>query len=64
MKSIAKYFFLFGLALLMLSCGKGTSSYEKEAKFKSSADTITTNGFISSSSAVENGKDTSRKFIR
>jgi hypothetical protein len=62
MKPMTKIILTIGLTALMFSCGPGRKEMEK--KEKASADSISTNGFISSSAAVETGKDTSHKFIR
>lgn len=50
----------FALCSTLLSCGQSHSSELKKAEAEDTA----ANGFISSSAAVENGKDSSRRFVR
>lgn len=49
-----------GLSILLFGCGQ---SRNEQMESKAMADS-TSNAFISSSAAVENGKDTTRRFIR
>jgi len=49
-----------GLAISLFGCGR---SNEGQMESKAMSDS-TSNAFISSSAAVENGKDTTRRFIR
>lgn len=49
-----------GLVITLFGCGR---SNEEQMESKAMADS-TSNAFISSSAAVENGKDTTRRFIR
>lgn len=62
MKSI-KIILCLGLILLICSCG-GREPYSEKAKMESTSSDSASNSFISSSAAVENKNDTSRKFIR
>jgi hypothetical protein len=57
-----KYVLIIGLSLSMLSCEKKSESIDDRGSV--SADSISVNGYVSSSAAVETGKDTARKFIR
>lgn len=50
-----------GLSISFLGCGP---SAEEKSRAESSMADSTSNAFISSSAAVENGKDTTRRFIR
>ena len=50
-----------GLSISLFGCGP---SAEKKSKADSSMADSSSNAFISSSAAVENGKDTTRRFIR
>ncbi|MDZ4667427.1 MAG: DUF4349 domain-containing protein [bacterium] len=57
---ITKIFFGLGLVITLFGCGRANDE-RMESK---SMDDSTSNAFISSSAAVENKKDTTRKFIR
>lgn len=50
----------FALAITLLSCGRAKEGHMESVAIPDS----TSNAFVSSSAAVENGKDTTRRFIR
>lgn len=57
---------LLGLTLLLLSCSRNEEgkAYESYKNASPSADTVSSENFLSSSAAVEKNKDSLRKFIR
>lgn len=57
---ITKFILGLGLSILLFGCSQ---SRNEQMESKAMADS-TSNAFISSSAAVENGKDTTRRFIR
>ena len=63
MKKTTKFILAIGLAAFMFSCGPSRNDLQNK-KETAKTDSISSNGFVSSSAAVETGKDTAHKFIR
>ena len=62
MKTKTKYLMTIALFITLFSCG--SRSAKEESAASAQTDSVSTNGFVFSSAAVEKGKDTTRKFIR